>query len=488
MAYMDDVKQLYQQQLGREADAGGLEYFTQQMNNGWSVNDVVGAMQNSTEGQALNPGLQSMYEPPEQQPAQNQYGYDPTAAINKYNEAMDPYARFREDNPDAFKGPVGAPVDLGNGLYGSRSGENGVTISALNAPVESTVYTWTPDGKGGHTPTASIVEAPGAFSNFLAQITPVIVGSMFAGAAGVGPFSPGQAGAAGAAGAVEGAGWTSGYDLAGGAALPTGVEAGLNVGGLGLDQYVDGWPDLETLGTTAEGSLAYPGQPGYIPPGGIPNVNPGDYSNEGRNYPTPESTANSPTVPGAPTVPLTPAVPNIPSLPNNPSIPKIPGAPTLPGGPKTTSGNGMDLGTILSLLYGAYGKNKMSKQFEDILGEMRGMYKPGSPEAELMRKRIEARDAMKGRRSQYGVRETELAGMLADSRMRMLSSPGFMTMQAAQMNNDPSMNGLSEIFGALSKTGGPLNGLSLSDLLNTGILDGEGWTVDAKDWITKLFD
>jgi hypothetical protein len=107
------------------------------------------------------------------------------------------------------------------------------------------------------------------------------------------------------------------------------------------------------------------------------------------------------------------------------------------------------------------------------LDELKNMYKPGSPEAELMRKKIEARDAAAGRRSQYGPREVELAGKLADARMRTLSSPGFMNMQAAYMNNAPGSGGLSELFGSLSSGGAVSGGLGLiGSLLNQFLASG----------------
>lgn len=50
--YAADVQQLYQQQLGRAADPGGLQYYVNALNNGASVQDIVRSMQASPEAQA----------------------------------------------------------------------------------------------------------------------------------------------------------------------------------------------------------------------------------------------------------------------------------------------------------------------------------------------------------------------------------------------------------------------------------------------------
>jgi hypothetical protein len=188
----------------------------------------------------------------------------------------------------------------------------------------------------------------------------------------------------------------------------------------------------------------------------------------------PSTPPTSPTTPGAPTTPTTPTAP---ITPTTPTIPKVPVIPTTGGGGGTTTtgttGGGGNLGSLLSLLYGAYSKNNISDQLKGTLDELKNMYKPGSPEAELMRKKIEARDAAAGRRSQYGPREVELAGKLADARMRTLSSPGFMNMQAAYMNNAPGSGGLSELFGSLSSGGAVSGGLGLiGSLLNQFLASG----------------
>lgn len=49
MAYEDDVRQLYQQRLGREADASGLNYYTNLLQSGLGVNDIVRMLDASPE-------------------------------------------------------------------------------------------------------------------------------------------------------------------------------------------------------------------------------------------------------------------------------------------------------------------------------------------------------------------------------------------------------------------------------------------------------
>lgn len=205
------------------------------------------------------------------------------------------------------------------------------------------------------------------------------------------------------------------------------------------------------------------------PPGTLPQVNP---------------------APGVPTIDTTG-----PGLPGGPgSTPNIPKVPTLPGGGGggggTTKPGGMDIGKLLSLLYGAYSKKNTGDQFKGLLDQMMNMYKPGSPEALQMQRELAARDAKAGRRSQYGPRSTELNAKLADARMKMMSSPGFLAMQAAQMNNSPSTGGLSELVASLGGKSGLnslLGGADLNQILNTGLIDGEGWAKDGIDWIKNLF-
>lgn len=298
----------------------------------------------------------------------------------------------------------------------------------------------------------------------------------------------------GAAAGIGSGAATGGLEAAAGYAIPTAEElaaGGFGTGGMGL---------TGSGGIGAASSLVDAGIGGSAGYGAAPGLAALDYSNEGLNYPNPESTANSPinattgptptlppysnegnnylnpgststspinatTGPGAaPTVPLT----GTPTLPGTtPTIPKIPG--TTPGtgtGTGTGTGSGLDTGGLLQMLYGLYSKNNMANQLKGSLDSLTNMYKPGSPEALLMQHQMEAKDAAAGRRSQYGPREVELAGKLADSRMRTLSSPGYLNMQAAYLANAPGSGGLNDLFAAFGSGGNTPTGNAATSLTN----------------------
>jgi hypothetical protein len=88
----------------------------------------------------------------------------------------------------------------------------------------------------------------------------------------------------------------------------------------------------------------------------------------------------------------------------------------------------------------------------DTLG---GMYKPGTPEAELMRQKMEAQDAASGRRSQYGIRSVNLASALADKRAGIMTSAGYQNMANAYRNR--SSNDLNGLFAAAGNGSGSNN-------------------------------
>jgi hypothetical protein len=67
-------------------------------------------------------------------------------------------------------------------------------------------------------------------------------------------------------------------------------------------------------------------------------------------------------------------------------------------------------------LYNAHRDKKRSKQQAQQLQQL---YSPDSAYAKNARQKMERRDAAAGRRSQYGTRETQLAGHLADVNARM---------------------------------------------------------------------
>lgn len=72
-------------------------------------------------------------------------------------------------------------------------------------------------------------------------------------------------------------------------------------------------------------------------------------------------------------------------------------------------------------LYGMFAQRRMAadmrQQAGDIQNQINSYYSPNSPEAQLMRQRMERLDARAGRNSQYGVRETDLAAKMAQARM-----------------------------------------------------------------------
>jgi hypothetical protein len=99
--------------------------------------------------------------------------------------------------------------------------------------------------------------------------------------------------------------------------------------------------------------------------------------------------------------------------------------------------------------------------WESQLKELQGMYKPGTPEAELMRHQMEAKDAAAGRNSQYGIRETDLAAKLAEKRSGIITSGGYQNMANAYRNR--SSQDLNGLFGAMGQQGG------LGSMISNGI-------------------
>jgi hypothetical protein len=100
---------------------------------------------------------------------------------------------------------------------------------------------------------------------------------------------------------------------------------------------------------------------------------------------------------------------------------------------------------------------------------LQGMYRPGTPEAEQMRQKMEARDAASGRRSQYGIREVNLATNLAERRAGIMTSAGYQNMANAYRNRDSqslnslfaasgNSNNLSNLSGLISGLGGLFGG------------------------------
>jgi hypothetical protein len=135
---------------------------------------------------------------------------------------------------------------------------------------------------------------------------------------------------------------------------------------------------------------------------------------------------------------------------------------TPPSGSVTTPGNNTinlpGLGGLGDILKGllpliAGNRDRITNEqdsafWKDQMDRVTGFYKPGTPEAELMRKKIEAKDAAAGRNSQYGVREMDLAGILAQQRANIMTSPGYIHMADAYRGH--YSNSLDSMFNALS--------------------------------------
>lgn len=132
------------------------------------------------------------------------------------------------------------------------------------------------------------------------------------------------------------------------------------------------------------------------------------------------------------------------------TLPSLPGLGTVLGG----------LGTVLSGIT----DNKMNQAdkdyYQSLMDKMMGMYMPGTPEADLMEKKMNAQDAAAGRNSQYGIRAQNLAGMLADQRTKVMTSPTFEKLaEASRGHYDASLSSLSSLLGNASTSGTALNSL-----------------------------
>lgn len=90
--------------------------------------------------------------------------------------------------------------------------------------------------------------------------------------------------------------------------------------------------------------------------------------------------------------------------------------------------------------------NQNAKYWKSELEYLKNMYAPNSPEALLMKKQMEAKDAATGRRSQYGQREIELAARLAQARAGIMTSQGYGNMAGQyRQNATNNMNGLASL-------------------------------------------
>lgn len=116
--------------------------------------------------------------------------------------------------------------------------------------------------------------------------------------------------------------------------------------------------------------------------------------------------------------------------------------------------------------YNDYHKNVADQQYyQSLLDQMTHMYAPGSPEANLIKQQLDAKDAAAGRNSQYGARAVQLAGTLAQQRANIMTSPAFVNLaEASRGHYDNSLNGLFATLG--QGAGGGNNGSGGGGFLN----------------------
>lgn len=172
------------------------------------------------------------------------------------------------------------------------------------------------------------------------------------------------------------------------------------------------------------------------------------------------------------------------------------------GGASAGGGGGFSLGNMGSIIGNAgkvlgaitdYQHNQQNKDaYNNLISSLNGMYAPGSPEEQLLRQKIEAQDAASGRRSQYGPREANLAGTIAQQRANILTNPTY----GSYMNSvtGANSNAYNSLFGTLGgmfgNSGGSGNGTSNSILGSIGNLFGGNNTSGSNlqlgdDWMSQ---
>lgn len=405
-------------------------------------------------------------------------------------------------------------------LYQGKSTEEAATTlrqEFLNT-AQSAVDWWNANPNGHH-------ESP--LDKFMFYVFPAVVGA-FVGAGAIGAM--GGAGAAGAAGAgaAEGAGGLATVGSAGadvalgslstaglgleslgniavageglGATGAAGLGAGSAAGGLGSMIATGSTPAVvnvtaPALGATTGGLGGLAGA-GAVGGGliGLENILGSDPQLPLDRAPLedmgqingPTETATTP--PGAPTggggVIGDTGVPDgngDVSLGGNGPGSGLPGSGTIGGGLP----GGVDLGDIIGGIGNVIGGNhdRITNQqdmayWQGMMDKLMGMYAPGSPEAEMMRHKMEAQDAAAGRNSQYGIREQNLAAILADQRAKIMTNPTFYKMgEAARGHYDNSLNSLFSLLG--SGGGGGSGGL--------GSLFGLGSSLGGLGSLSSLF-
>jgi hypothetical protein len=215
--------------------------------------------------------------------------------------------------------------------------------------------------------------------------------------------------------------------------------------------------------------LAATSNSGAAIPGPTPNFVPGTPFDPGLTLTPPTGGGTTPggaTTPGGTTT--TPKVP----------IPGTGGGGTGGGGTGGLDFNGI-LNTLLGLGSGIYGANQQRDAANNMLDWMKGqqakidgLYAPGSPEYNLLKQQMEAKDAAAGRNSQYGVRAVDMAAKIAQIKAQytaQLTQGLAGNFQSAFNQNASADSGLAAILGKLLQGGGGTGGtgLDLNKLLNS---------------------
>lgn len=135
------------------------------------------------------------------------------------------------------------------------------------------------------------------------------------------------------------------------------------------------------------------------------------------------------------------------------------------GGTGGNPGTSIPLGPILGGL-NDYFNNKYDKNYyKGLIDKLNGMYAYGTPEEQYLRQKIEAQDAATGRRSQYGVRETNLAGILAGQRANIMTNPVYAGyVNAYTGKRDDNLNSLLSLLGNQSGGNTSVGGINLGQI------------------------
>jgi hypothetical protein len=150
------------------------------------------------------------------------------------------------------------------------------------------------------------------------------------------------------------------------------------------------------------------------------------------------------------------------------------------------SGGGLDLGSIIAGGADYYGQNKASGELLKWLKERSAitdnLYKPGSPEHNLMQQEMERKDAAAGRNSQYGTRAVDLAAKVAQIKAAENTK---MTVGVGNLMKEGFDQRASAPAGLMAALGGQNGGAGLGGLL--GSLGGSNTSGTNSSWYDSLF-